>query len=131
MHDTLGAREKLRGFFEQHFKEESYIIQIRPDTGWQAYLEFLYPNVETQEYMRNENFANDAERAAFAAYVLSKGFTVADKRLVTSGDLHYCLQFFRVDTLQLPLISAITLDLRTAAERYHGDYDGWETSVVK
>jgi hypothetical protein len=152
--DTTNVRNKLVEFYKHRFSNEQYIIEIRGDAHWSAYLDFLYPNEETQEYMRNTKvtmqlqksgdnlvqprqvdhwayFANTKDREDFTNYITAKGFNVEETNKATSGVLPYSLKFSRVDKVDLDTISAITLELRRQAVKNNGNYDGWETSVIK
>jgi hypothetical protein len=148
------CKKILSSLHEHSFKNEQYIIEIREDTGWAAYLEFLYPNEETLEYMNNMKvvmklqeagdklikprevdhwayFANLKDRQDFAIYVTDKGFKIKETSLTGKGDLRYSLNFSRVDKVHIASISTITLDLRRKAKVNNGNYDGWETLVIK
>lgn len=151
--DTAGLRNKLEPVYK-NFPRLQPILKIRTDTSWEAYLSFLYPNEETQEYMANEKillhlvkegdnlsqprqvdhwlyFSSSADRDRFSAYIVTEKYKIENKQLVAEARLPYQLQISRVDKVDIGAITAITTSLRKKAEQYGGDYDGWETFVIK
>lgn len=152
--DTLGIRDRLEVAFRKYFPQYEYSITVKPDSAWEAYLTFLYPNEETQEYMSNEKvveklaqsgddltqsrqvdhwiyFKTEDERTLFLAYAEKENFKLEGKKYLANSELPYSLHISRKDKVDLASISAITLLLRRKAKELNGDYDGWETFVVK
>jgi hypothetical protein len=151
--DTNGVRKAITQAFEALFPNYSYTIKLQPDPNWQAYLEFLYPNEVSFEYMQNEKvilalqkagdklqkprqvdhwiyFKSEADREQFIAFVLKENYKVEKKEQRRDGTLPFTLQISRVDRVDADSISLITIVLRKKAKELFGDYDGWETSVV-
>ena len=151
--DTNNIREKLSALYKKQFPTYQAIINIREDADWEAYLTFLYPNEETMEYMRNEKivmklneagdkldkerpvdhwlyFPNAKARDSFVVYATVKGFKIESQEMI-DGIKPYQLHISRVDKADLSSISQLTLQLRREARKYDGDYDGWETFVVR
>jgi hypothetical protein len=152
--DTANIRKKLEAAFEEHFKGEHLIIEIKADAEWKAYLEFLYPNEETQDYMENLKvvmrlhndgdslkaarqvdhwayFANELDRENFRNYVIGKGFKIEEKFKSERADFSFGLKFSRADKVDINSICIVTRDLRQQAKKFQGDYDGWETFVIQ
>jgi hypothetical protein len=50
---------------------------------------------------------------------------------VKDSELKYQLQISRTDSVETSYISKITIELRKKAKELNGEYDGWETFVVK
>ena len=151
--DTNNIRQKLSALYKKQFTGYQPIINIREDASWEAYLTFLYPNEETMEYMSNEKvlaklqeagdkldkerlvdhwfyFSNAKSRNSFILYAKAKGFKIESKEM-RDGAKPFQLHISRVDKVDLPSISKLTLELRREARKYDGDYDGWEAFVVR
>ncbi|HWI93659.1 MAG TPA: DUF695 domain-containing protein [Flavisolibacter sp.] len=151
--DTNNIRLKLSALYKKQFPGYQPIINIREDASWEAYLTFLYPNEETMEYMNNEKvvtklreagdkldkerqvdhwlyFSNAKSRDSFIVYAKAKDFKIESKE-TREGAKPFQLHISRVDIVDLPSISKLTLELRREARKYDGDYDGWEAFVVR
>ena len=152
--DTTGIREKLSKLYSDSFPGAKYYTNIKVDKIWQAYLDFLYPNALSLEFMLNEKlllklketgdhldkerpvdhwiyFTTETDQQCFIPYVLKQRFKIVAKE--KTGDIKrpYKLQISRTDKVDLSTISAITIDLKRVAMKCNGEYDGWETAVVK
>ena len=151
--DTSSIRLKLLALYKKHFPGYQPIINIREDATWEAYLTFLYPNEETREYMYNEKvltklneagdkldkerpldhwlyFPDAKSRDSFVVYAKAKGFKIESKEM-REGAKPFQLHISRIDKVDLPYISKLTLELRREARKYNAEYDGWETFVVR
>ncbi|UAY51637.1 DUF695 domain-containing protein [Ferruginibacter albus] len=154
VNDTLTIRDKLQKMYSRQFKTYQPYITIKTDSSWEAYLQFLYPNEETYEYMLNQKvimklqeqgdelikerkvdhwiyFKTVADRNCFEEYAKQNNFKIEAKDKGKSGSMPYSLQVSRIDKIDIDSISQLTLKLRKQAEKCNGDYDGWETVVVK
>ena len=152
--DTLELRQALSKLYSTHFKSYDPYINIKEDKNWDAYLSFLYPNEETFEYMQNQKviqhledsgdklekarkvdhwiyFHTETDRNCFINYITKHNFKIELKEKTDDANRPYKLQISRVDKVDLPSISGITIDLRKESKKCNGDYDGWETLVIK
>jgi hypothetical protein len=152
--DTGILRSTLAAMYQKYFPGYVPYINMREDRSWKAYLEFIYPNEETREYMQDQKvvmkleeagdklekprrvdhwlyFATEKDRQCFLDGISSMKFTVEEMAREKQGQLPYKLQLSRVDMVDISSISKITLELRRKAKVCNGDYDGWETQVVK
>ena len=152
--DTSGLREKIIGMITKYFDGYVPVITIRIDKDWSAYLDFLYPNEETMEYMSNEKvllalqkagdkleierqvdhwvyFKSDADRNCFIQYATQNKFKIESKDKEDKLQLPYKLRISRTDKVDVVSITNLTLELKKEAKKCHGEYDGWETFVVK
>lgn len=152
--DTAGIRKKLQQLYASAFPSYQPYINIRHDASWEAYLDFLYPNEVTYEYMLNQKvvmrleeagdklekerqvdhwlyFKTEIDRECFVTYATKNRFTIISKSKAESAEAPYQLVIVRNDKVTLPDISALTLQLRKQAVQCNGTYDGWETLVVK
>lgn len=154
VNDTIGIRKLLEQAYQKYFPAYKYSIAIRDDESWEAYLTFLYPNDETLEYMSNDKliqnlikegddlskprqvdhwlyFKTGADRNKFVVTVLKEKYKVESKQFIKDAKLKYQLQISRIDRVDISSISKITLALRKQAKELCGEYDGWETFVIK
>lgn len=152
--DTTSLRKILEAAYQQDFPAYKYSINIRQDKNWEAYLTFLYPNEETSEYMSNQKvilnlseagdnlakerqvdhwlyFKTEVGRNSFISYALSEKYKIESKAFTKDAELKYQLQISRVDKVDIESISKITIALRKKAKSLNGQYDGWETFVIK
>jgi uncharacterized protein (TIGR01619 family) len=152
--DTIGIRSKLEKLYSSKFKKYNYYINIKVDERWKAYREFLYPNEETLEYMSNQKivaklfeagddlskprqvdhwiyFRNVKDREAFVNQVKNQNFKIESMDVVKEEKFPFQLHISRKDNVDLQSICKVTLELKKIAALYNGDYDGWETFVVK
>jgi uncharacterized protein (TIGR01619 family) len=152
--DTAGLRLQLTDFISNHFPGYTAVFDIKKDKDWKTYLDFLYPNEETIEYMKNEKvlmklrdagdksekarpvdhflyFNTENDRNCFIQYAIQNHFKIESKTNEKDSRLPYKLQLSRTDKIDLPAISKITLELERQAKKCNGDYDGWETAVTR
>jgi uncharacterized protein (TIGR01619 family) len=154
INDTGSIRKILASAYKSNLPGYKYSITIREDKNWEAYLDFLYPNAATLEYMSDQKvvlnlvkagddlskprqvdhwlyFKTEADRDKFILYSSKQNFKVESKKYAKDSELHYQLQISRTDKVDLGSITKITAVLRKKAVELNGDYDGWETFVIK
>jgi len=152
--DTANIRKYLEDAFKTSFPKYEYMIEIKNDPDWEAYLTFLYPNEETREYIENEKvvlslhkagddlskprqvdhwlyFKTEEGREGFLKYALQEKFKLEGKDFSDKSALHFKLHLSRTDKVDIASISAVTIALRRKAMECSGEYDGWETFVIK
>jgi Family of unknown function (DUF695)/Regulator of ribonuclease activity B len=152
--DTMGIREKLTTAFNDSAPGREFKVEMKADPQWEAYLTFLYPNEETMEFISNQKvvlnlvkagdnlakprqvdhwlyFRTEAGRNQFVKFALLRSYKVEGQEFSSSGALHFQLHLSRTEDVSLPSISTITLELRRKAKEFEGEYDGWETFVIK
>lgn len=154
INDTTQIRSKLTAFYKNKFSNYKHYINVKPDKNWEAYLNFLYPNEEIQESMSNQKvieqlqkggddltksrqidhwlyFSNEKNRNLFEKLITQNGFKIETKEKIDDQDKPFKLHISRNDKVDSESISKITLELRKKAKELEGDYDGWETYIVK
>jgi hypothetical protein len=154
LNDTNQVQKILEAAYQTQFPKYKYSVKIRKDQNWEGYLTFLYPNEETYEYMSNEKvilnltkegddlsksrqvdhwlyFKNESGRNKFILYATKEKFRIEKKDYHKESTLPYQLQISRTDKVDINSISTITITLRKKALEYNGNYDGWETFVIK
>lgn len=125
-----------------------YIEESKPKD---FYYEFLYPNKSNWHRMTNRqlveklrelgddleksrkvshfiDFGSEQSRHLFIEKVQKDGFHIEDQG---ANEQQYSLSITRNDLVQFHSISAVTDYLVSTAQQFDGDYDGWETKVVK
>ena len=151
--DTSGIRVALEELYAEDFTGYPPYINIMEDEYWEAYYDFLYPNVETQESRSNEAvlkqlrtagdnletervidhwfyFADTVYRNAFEVFAISEGFKIVEKDTDPDGEEPHMLHVSRIDFVMPTAINILNMELKNQAETLHGTYDGWETVVV-
>ena len=151
--DTVGLRVRLEAMYETLYKGQSPYIGIEPDPNWEHYLEFLYPNQETIDYMMDQRvvwqleskgdkltterrvdhwmyFPTEKDLKACQAAVEAMGFNLESAGKIEDSDWPYGLWVWHESAVELNTIYSITSKLRELAKTHNGEYDGWETLVV-
>lgn len=155
VNDTTGLRQKLNALYQTKFNQYIPYINIKEEHSWTTYLKFLYPNEATMEFMQNQKlvtalqkggdklikarpidhwfyFKTELDRTCFTAYAIKQQYKIIAKeknaKLVKAP---LKLHISRNDKVDAISISKITLELKKQAKLCNGEYDGWETVVVK
>ncbi|MFD3001744.1 DUF695 domain-containing protein [Pontibacter toksunensis] len=146
--------KNLKKFYDLKFPKLKPYINIKEDKNWSYYREFLYPNEETRNYMADESvirslvdagdklekprridhwiyFKNEKELTFFKAEAIKQGFASEKIEKTDNDTTPFLLQIWREDKVDINTIYPITSSLKKLAKSYNGDYDGWETFVVK
>ncbi len=152
--DTTSIRSELAQLYNSQFPHYKYYINLRADADWEAYREFLYPNEETLEFMANEKvlfqlrqagdnlseprqidhwlyFPDRKSQNLFMESIKNEGFKIEGEDKIGDSRLPFQLHISRIDKVLPDEIYQVTLHLRKQAKRFNGEYDGWETFVVK
>jgi regulator of RNase E activity RraB len=136
------------------FSDYEYETGGRPEPDWETYLNFLYPTAEDYQRIQNRRVCSALEKAGdaftverpiehwvyfpaedaqqrFVKEALELGYQLDDAFGPTADDARYGV---RVSCNAIPSfaeIDGLTVPLFRLAQEYGGDYDGWETQVVK
>ncbi|MFK7775849.1 MAG: DUF695 domain-containing protein [Saprospiraceae bacterium] len=153
--DTFEIRSLLEKKYLSDFPNIKYPpLRIEDDKEWGAYLTFLYPNEDIQNYMGDQAvlehlesvgddmttprqldhwvyFATEADGKEFIKEIKTEGFQVVGINKLDEGELPFQLQFKKESNIDLDSVYELTTHLRLLAKKYNGDYDGWETFIVK
>ncbi|MEM7161198.1 MAG: DUF695 domain-containing protein [Bacteroidota bacterium] len=148
-----GLEEKLNYFYEREFPGQEFYVNLKADSSWTYYREFIYPNDATLNYMsdlavvRRLEEAGDplteARRVDHWLYFSSRndmekcseeikklGFEIESSEERQGYALPFEMLINRKDKVDINSINAISSTLRELAIKYKGDYDGWETFVL-
>lgn len=75
-------------------------------------------------------FKDTADRRQYQVFAVANKYNVESTGTDSTGDYIYELCISKVSDVQLQTINAATHQLKQAAAKYNGNYDGWETEVV-
>ena len=131
---------------------------LKDDPNWSAYRESIYPNVYAMQSIRNIQvimnlekhgdslvierpvehwcyFKTSEGREKFIATISVKGFEINGQSYHDESENPYCVQLVRMDRVELNNINDVTwmlleLCIENGGE-YDGEYDGWETPVIR
>jgi hypothetical protein len=139
------------------FPQYAYDCGEQEDARWSQYLEVLYPGPRDLQWIRDRQvverlqelgdllhaprevehylyFPSEQSRQAVVDQVRRAGFTIRDMSVVdgAAGRLNrFGLRICRSDPVDLDSIHAVVADLLDRATAVGGEYDGWETPVVR
>jgi uncharacterized protein (TIGR01619 family) len=156
--DFYFYRESVNGWAERvaaamaAFPDYRYESGSRSDPDWQTYFDFLFPNDYSLQSILNRRVCDALRRegdhlsepreidhwAYFTAKEVRNEFIAEAERLgfKVRTDLddesgRYGAQVFRSDIPGYETIDDLTWPLYEAARKLGGEYDGWETFVMK
>lgn len=140
----------------QAFPEYRWECGSDRDPEWNHYNDVLYPTPYDWQRMKNRQvvqqledhgdaldakrvvthwagFDDKAGRKAFIEEIIRRGFTVADESDDDDPEnpFPYSVSFEREDFVDWDSINEVTIELLDLAEEADGDYDGWETMIVR
>jgi len=136
------------------FPDYQFDLGDQLDARWKQYLEVLFPPDEVREKMENlkvlENlqkhgdtlekprevrhwicFSSDENRENFWQAARQLEYRLESKPESPNQALPLGLCIARVQSVKRADIDEAVLQLYRLAKKLHGDYDGWETQVVK
>ena len=134
------------------FPEYKFDVDYREDEPWEQYLNVLYPSAQDLERIKNRDllevlaqhgdvpgaarqvrhwiyFSSDESRALFRHEASNAGFTVESESYI-DGDRPFSISVIRKQSVEQEAIDATVIELLRLAERFDGEYDGWETPVI-
>jgi uncharacterized protein (TIGR01619 family) len=135
-----------------NFAEYEFEAWDHDDPSWEQYLNLLYPTPNSQRWIgdfrvtqqleKNGDhlhlprkidhwvyFRTPSERDSFEQSVVSIGFEVFDKQEL-DDDGRYALVISKVQSAEVESVYQTTTLLDAEAEKFNGDYDGWECQVT-
>lgn len=133
---------------------EGYKFEMgeQQDPLWEQYLDVLYPSPEDLERIKNRDvldvltekgdvlsaarevrhwlyFRSQQARNSFSEDAAKVGFRVVSESAV-DGELHFGVSVARTQSVEQEHIDATVIELVRLAQRFEGEYDGWETPIV-
>jgi regulator of RNase E activity RraB len=126
----------------------------KPDPGWSVYTDFIYPSPERHRWMRDRSvvdvlldngdqhdqprrvdhwmyFSSKAERDEVAKACEIEDFSIENRPDDNTGGKAFGLQVYRDDPTELSHINSVTSMLTEMAANHNGEYDGWETFIIR
>lgn len=76
-------------------------------------------------------FKDEESRGAFKKEVTKSGYQIAEENQLEEQEYGYQLLISHISAVDLDTINKATTRLLTAAQAVGGNYDGWETAVIK
>ncbi|MBN2412499.1 DUF695 domain-containing protein [candidate division KSB1 bacterium] len=128
---------------------------VKKDTDWAVYREIIYPSRPELYTIMNRRILNqlkkhgdkhtkprkvdhwigfetEADRKNFIAKVIEKGFIIESKETMPDNKPNPLkVRISRIDNVNEVYINRLVLNLMELAEENNGEYDGWETMVMK
>lgn len=139
------AKAAMHGFADYEFE-----LHLKPDPEWDGYFNFLYPSPDQRRQMADTavlaqldrhgdrsdqprqidhfaSFQDDSARAAFAAIIMAKGFSIQTGP-VESDEVEARLEFSHVGAPDA--IHEVSRELSELAAECSGEYGGWGCQVL-
>ena len=76
-------------------------------------------------------FKTNEQRAHFLQVVQDKGYEIINQSKNDENENPYSAQIGRIDSVNLASINQVTWELLDLCIENGGEYDGWETSVIR
>jgi hypothetical protein len=139
----------------EHFKEYSYEFGSRIDSEWEVYQKLLFPTLKQWQIIANHHacdnllqqgdtlkqkraiehksyFKNDTNRQKFISLIEKEGFkTTKTAQVPYKDEIMHGVEYYRVDSPYYYDIDELSMYLIDISKSYDGEYDGWESSLVK
>ncbi len=142
--------EKIRVQYS-NYRFEYNVIE---EKDWNAYFEVLYPSPMEMQSIQNalviENlekhgdklekerqvdhwiyFNSISDRENFIEAIKEDGFEIENKNKISDEENPFQLHISRTDKVDYQSVDDYVLYLWEKAQEFNGDYDGWETFVIK
>jgi uncharacterized protein (TIGR01619 family) len=139
---------------QNKFSDYSFEHTIKDEENWTSYFEILYPSEFEMQIIQNgkviENlqkygdlfekerlvehwiyFTDSNNREQFINEIKGTEFEIVEKAETSSDELPFLLRLSRVDKVDYESVNEYTMFLWQKAKEFNGEYDGWETFIVK
>ncbi len=151
-----GGFEVAAASVMRNFPGYEFDAGVHEDPEWSQYFNVLFPTPEDMQCIQNLHviqaleqhgdalsvprpvshwayFPSEESRAAYIAQAILIGFESKDTsiREDDASANPYGVQLERIDAVDWESINDVTLSLFALAQEHGGDYDGWETLIVK
>jgi hypothetical protein len=138
----------------RQFPQYRYETGSRLDAEWSAYLDFLYPSDRDRQTIENRRviealkshgdaiaqvreishwtyFPTETARAGFVLKARALGMSAAELSTSDKARNTYCARLVHADIPTAQSMNEMTLALFDAAQEHGGEYDGWESPVIR
>lgn len=153
----MASREGVDKVVERtmaEFEELQWGAQVQEDPQWSFYFDVLAPSPEQLRFIEDSRvvetleeagdslstprdvahwayFAAAGDRSAFVSDVKKRGFAIGEQADDADGELTYSVSFTRRDAVELDTIFGVTTELDALCATHNGEYEGWESPVVR
>lgn len=150
---SAGFKEAVDGVMKG-YPTRKYTIGEKSDAGWELYRTVLFPDEERLAWTKDFRvvvqlqesgdpltearrvdhwiyFPDAAARDRFAPAAKAAGFAVDANGPVQEAQEQPGIRIYRTDFVDIDRIHAVVMELRALAQKHGGDYDGWETAVLR
>lgn len=135
-------------------KYEFEVYSIDEEELWECYFEYLYPNRYQMQHIDNADilehlnklgdklvlpravehwihFNDQNKMNEFINTIKTEGFIIEKRSSNLDEDFEFTLLISRIDKVDFDSIDELTDFLIEVSESFDGEYDGWETLVIK
>ncbi|MCD9189314.1 MAG: DUF695 domain-containing protein [Pyrinomonadaceae bacterium] len=139
---------------KHNFPDYRFEYSIKEEKDWRAYFEVLYPSPFEMQVIQNgrvvENieshgdnlqkerqvdhwiyFQTGDDRENFLKSIEGNNFEIVNKDKTNFGDSPFSLQLSRIDKVDYESVNEYVMYLWQKAQEFNGNYDGWETFIVR
>ena len=115
---------------------QGYTVETgsQDDAAWERYL-LLFPNDEEIARFQDSNLIRvlqeNCDRIEAESRAVAGGFRVTDRTAGRSPNLPVGLQLTRSHAVDIETVTVVRERLTALAEELGGEYDGWQTALVK
>ncbi|MGA4719842.1 DUF695 domain-containing protein [Fictibacillus nanhaiensis] len=132
---------------------QTEISNLEEEEPWSFYYEFLYPNEYHLQQMGNRDLVELLEQEnddlehpreiqhwiefqtlkdlnAFEQDIHKEGFKTVELEVEKNEEGTFNITISREDSVDYDMIDAVTYLIIETAQKYNGEYDGWESPVV-
>lgn len=152
--DKSEEYESVFANVKRQYPTYRFDYDIKLEENWRAYFEVLYPSEFEMQIIQNgrviENLENQGDklqkerpvdhwiyfsskddRENFLNAINDKNFEVVEKGKTKDESRAFSLRLSRVDKADYENVNEYVMYLWEKAQEFNGDYDGWETLVIK
>lgn len=146
--------ENLFTEIKNQYPNYRFDYNVKEEKNWRTYFEILYPSPFEMQVIQNglviENleshgdklekerqvdhwiyFKSETDREKFLYAIEGMNFNIEDKSEISIGESPFSLQLSRTDKVDYESVNEYVMYLWEKAQEFNGDYDGWETFIVK
>ena len=139
---------------KNQFPNYKFEYTIKEENNWRTYFEVLFPSEFEMQVIQNgrviENieshgdnlekerqvdhwiyFKTENDRESFLRSIKDENFEIINKDETGLEDRPFQLRIARVDKVDYENVNEYVMSLWQKAQQHNGDYDGWETFIVK
>lgn len=146
--------ENLFTEIKNQYPNYQFDYNVKEEKDWRGYFEVIYPSPFEMQVIQNgrviENlekhndklekerqvdhwiyFKSETDRENFLNAIAGMNFNIEDKNTTSTTESPFTLQISRIDKVDYESVNEYVMCLWEKAQEFNGDYDGWETFIVK